>query len=358
MRTLGVRGGDGRGGFSLIEVLIGVLVLSLALLGLAALFPVVVREQRLARETILGVTAQKSAEAFLQTHLQLNPISPNSRSGWQGLSLGLSGRADARLWSSTIRPIGGSVDAFSFYDNDNNGNITIRGAAPAPTIITPRERMTPTPQTGARGLQPVLVWDIAACRVERASLPEPPFGGGGQVGGIDGNAIGRGALRVAMFVRRIDPAIRVPAGQTLSDVLLGSGNVRATAVAGNPPLPTNNGIGFYARPLTLDVDDAVSTRNNGPVNVLVFRSAEPAYKLQLAAQVGQKLVDNLGNVYTVVGEGKDARNRPVARSVQVDPPLLPDAVLDARGEENGRPLLQVVFTPQVPAYVTVFDIRQ
>ena len=49
-------------GFTLIEVLIGVLVLSLALLGLGALFPVVLREQRIARETVLGVSVQRSAE--------------------------------------------------------------------------------------------------------------------------------------------------------------------------------------------------------------------------------------------------------------------------------------------------------
>jgi prepilin-type N-terminal cleavage/methylation domain-containing protein len=51
--------------FSLIEVLVAVLVLSLGLLGLGAVFPMVVRQQRIATETNLGISARNGVEQML-----------------------------------------------------------------------------------------------------------------------------------------------------------------------------------------------------------------------------------------------------------------------------------------------------
>ena len=54
--------------FTLLEVLIGVLVLALALLALAAVFPVVVRTQRIARDTVVGTGVLNAAETMLRNH--------------------------------------------------------------------------------------------------------------------------------------------------------------------------------------------------------------------------------------------------------------------------------------------------
>ncbi len=54
-----------RRAFSLIEILIAVIILGLGLLGLAALFPVVIREQRIGTDNVLGVTVANSARAIV-----------------------------------------------------------------------------------------------------------------------------------------------------------------------------------------------------------------------------------------------------------------------------------------------------
>ena len=68
---------------------------------------------------------------------------------------------------------------------------------------------------------------------------------------------------------------------------------------------------------------------------------------------GQKLVDNLGNIYTVIGADPDVDN-----AVIIDPPV-PATVAETGlpGYEPWEYLHQVVFTTQIPAAVEVFRVR-
>ncbi|MDX2016413.1 MAG: prepilin-type N-terminal cleavage/methylation domain-containing protein, partial [Planctomycetota bacterium] len=52
--------------FSLIEVLLAVVVLALGLLGIAAVFPVVIRQQRDSRDQTLSVGMLQAAPAMLE----------------------------------------------------------------------------------------------------------------------------------------------------------------------------------------------------------------------------------------------------------------------------------------------------
>ena len=56
-----------RPGFSLVEVLIAILILGLGMLGLAAVFPVVIAQQREAVDTVRGEAAASTAEAIVRS---------------------------------------------------------------------------------------------------------------------------------------------------------------------------------------------------------------------------------------------------------------------------------------------------
>ncbi|MAY74999.1 MAG: hypothetical protein CMJ31_09855, partial [Phycisphaerae bacterium] len=58
-------GNTSRNGFTLVEVLLAVLVLGIGLLGLAAVFPVVIAQQRQSSETIAATGVAASVEAML-----------------------------------------------------------------------------------------------------------------------------------------------------------------------------------------------------------------------------------------------------------------------------------------------------
>ena len=51
--------------FTLVEILISILILALGVLGLGALFPVIIREQRLGADATSGVFASNSSRAML-----------------------------------------------------------------------------------------------------------------------------------------------------------------------------------------------------------------------------------------------------------------------------------------------------
>ncbi len=345
--------------FSLIEVLLAVFILALGLLGLGAMVPVVIREQREAADATLGLVAANNAETFLKTRPDLNRelswcTQPNyqANGGWNVWY------ARENLWSTdfswvplvdwdgpTNPELTGNWKKGEF--NARTGTIHLQAEAnttSTPSFITVRDRVWPDAAGG--NTEPRFVWDFVARRLPKAAgVPHQ--------------------IQVAVFVRRIDPNIRVPVGatlfQTITQQLPEAQWKVAVGVTANKPIskrrPTLDGTGDYAKIFKVDVEFKSTNRSR-----LTLKDPNDALTWQLFSRPGQRLVDNIGNVYTVIGEDKE-----LASSVLVDPPVAewvgdtwPGALpspTDPKYRAACSTLRQVVLTPQIPAAVTVFNLN-
>ena len=341
--------------FTLIEVLIAVLVLALGLLGLGAVFPVVVRAQRLSTEDTLGTAAVNSARASLSSYNYRSAMVPwninnaaDTRSFWRdwrndtvnGLNEPSSGpnnpsAADLGYWRIPL------------YNNDTNAIImgapanNAQGRPLSSQIILPvRERLVPLGAAGDPA--PQFVWDIAVHRV-------PDFNGATDATFDD--------LEVAVFVRRLDPRIKPTQGYTVYQAITGerAGGVanaerrRPVGVFNSGPqdgLPSGDGTGDYAAPITLDVEYRYNPPGESFRDRLYILGSATQAQWEMVRQIGQKLVDNMGQIHTVRQWVDDGTDRYLVLEAQVNTP------------PSSRGLLQqVVFTPQVPASVFIHRIK-
>lgn len=380
-------------GFSLIEVLISVVVLSLGLLGLAAVFPAVVRQQRLAADGVEGASMERSLREVLARSAALSvpddqainaqgEIAPQDRRGIDTL------RAD-EAWSPLAVP-GDPLGVWSRQGvweppTTANGASGIRidratgdvfigapgarevddGAIPVPLA----ERLVPSPDINSVS-QPRYVFDLASRRVDNGlvSASAPP--------GIFRNfARLDDAVEFAVFVRRIDSGVRIPPGATLTRTLLGrnipGGSRRVPVAQDVAGRPTNDGLGLATGPnyspivlVAFDFADAALTadplvRTN---RIVVNQDIVPQQGAAAAAnglfeQVGQKFVAPDGIVHTVRAiEQIDGEAAGIAGDVSVlviEPPMSGE-VLRLRGLEQDR--LVMLGTTQVPA--AVFVVRR
>jgi prepilin-type N-terminal cleavage/methylation domain-containing protein len=363
-----------RRGFTLIEVMISILILALGLLGLSAIVPVIVHEQRRASEQTLGIAAANAAQTFLQTRIDLDPrldvTTGSTPSGWiNWLERGpLNAGHNPGVWSPlppwTNNAPGNHTNAYlweALEDTRNNnlnlstGDITLwrqrasAGPPAPPAVIRMQDRLFPSPSMQPDAAQgdrhrPIFVWDFVARRLPGSARanqwpsPEPQ------------------QFQVAIFVRRIDPGIRVASGSSLFTVL-GCGpslpSALAVAVDSNGRI-TNRGLNesgtmlnAYSPPVLLRA--RFTPPPTGTRNRIEVPNATAIQFAQLS-QPGQRLVDNLGNIYTVQG-----RVDGPGQFVVVTPPI-PASVTDDQTVVNG--LRQVAYTPQVPAAVKVFTISR
>lgn len=349
--------------FSLIEVLIAIVVLALGLLGLAAVFPVVLSQQRDATDTVQGLSAARSVGEFLAGHGPLNqkPASnanqavPTNRRGWGVLTR----QAD---WSQ----FGGWTPPALVADltqipagvglalNPATGWMAL-GQQGGVTIFLPlADRLTPTPYSTLD--DPRFVWDFAARRVDVS-----PTGVRPATTTLDDDQV-----QVAIFVRRIDVSIRRADNRTLREVFLNDtlppAQRRVPVAVDARGRPTQDGLGGGAFP------------NYSPIVSFAYEFAPapdtPAGASQVEwirldtrtgfddlrvyfAQVGQKFVSQMGTVHEVV----EVRNPGGADALRlrVQPGI--DARLGADVATLPEGELRLLGTPQSPASVVVRTIR-
>ena len=191
------------GAFSLIEVMLGVLILALGLLGLAAVMPAVVAQQRSAANTTLGVSAIQSAKDYLSRRPDFNRVGRRFPTGDQ-LGLGVWHFNDEwsfeYQWEAPVEYL-------------ENGTFELGVNTPTNVVIPVGERLWPSPGSGR--VAPMFVWDFVARRVPS----------NWQLEGDDPDTL-KPEIEIVVFVRRIDPGIRPSGGKTLWNLLIDSNDPR------------------------------------------------------------------------------------------------------------------------------------
>jgi prepilin-type N-terminal cleavage/methylation domain-containing protein len=331
-------------GFSLIEVLIAILVLALGLLGLGAIFPVVIAQQRDAVDSTQGEVVASTAEAMLRGKSEvgnLKYLAGNAEFNDDGSGTDIE---YGYLWQAGRSNTGGFDLAVQPEYDVSTGNIVLydipAGNGNEPTsdafylrTIPMSARLYPQPHSGE---DPRFVWDFVARR-------EPT----------------QNAVQIALFVRRIDSRLPVPRGKTISDVLTGSNttNVLLPLGLGLTGRPTPDRPGqtvFYSMPQFLDVyvDEDQLDRF-----VFVDQSGATDASREFVRRAGQKFIDNSGVVRTVIGPDKDNEF-----GILVDPPFVLANASEGLGidpttdAERASWVRQIVFTPETPVAVRVFTI--
>ncbi len=369
-------------GFSLVEVLIAILVLAIGMLGLGAIFPAIIAEQRDSFEAIEGEQVAAVAEAQITSNREFidfslissvfnkKNASANERYAYEWVVPAFGGTYPSPSGDAWSTPIPGFLDTtttatdfsgselgiWSFKSNIPAlgspviPEIDLANSNPELTQIPVSARVHPAPYSGK---DPKYVWDLA--------LRREPAGD---------------RLQAAIFVRRIDTRLRIPSGYSLSDAITGGNGYPDDALL---PVAINSGNGL------ITVDNGEPTSVYAAIQVLetevyedhldwlVFtdgRNPNIDASVGFAAKVGQKLLDNTGVVRTVVGLPTIDPADPLSgeRVVQVDPPFTLQNASDGAimgpsnnpdwDDERASWVRQVIFTPRTPVGIRLVTLEE
>lgn len=377
---------NSRKAFTLVEVLLGIIILAIGLLGLASVFPLVVKQQREAQDIVVGVSAANAAEAFMRTQrgyfsttandlVGLN--APSGKSGWGALSKALYNKAVNNKnekhgllnWSEAFRA--GTTDKTAIYGDAAEASAgNVKGAiyigsdqgTQYDIVIKPFDRLIPAPSAT---VNPMFVWDIAPMLATPID-PNNPIANPTPM-----------PLRITVFIRRIDPGIRLPYdNETQTTMTVGDAIAKGLVLPLSVDadlMPTLDGKldadHNYPRYFYPKVQTAYRRfgASSGPFNVIEFVDAANTPGVAAARQVGQQLVDVEGNIFTVIAipdeTGADIPYSSVlSRSVVIEPGI-PTGYLQSTTSTNNKSdvrnerTLELLCTPQIPAKVSTFLIR-
>ncbi len=366
-----------RHAFSLIEVMMAVLILGLGLLGLGAIMPVVVKQQRQGADWVQGTMAAQSAMATVQGNARINAefwrtwaqtkptstigLTPPERDFGNLIPEGSRWwvvRADALTGSIALGP-SRSIEAF-------NENVFQK----QPVQIPLADRVYPTASAGV--VKPNFVFDMAVRRLAPRDLTATP------------PAVPEGAskVQVAIFVRRVDPEIRVYVPDSSPPRYLPSNadpdfayflaltDISRPTVERRWPVSEETGTALGEPTLSgrfenarysqlLGVEVTFTPGTDWPRDRIVLGDPSPnqdSFAAGVVArnviQPGQTLVDNLGNVYRVLGQD-DRVSEPLA--MRIDPPVPPWVPATAAGQPDS--LSQVLVSLQPPVAVLVQTVN-
>jgi prepilin-type N-terminal cleavage/methylation domain-containing protein len=341
-------------GFSLIEVLIAIVVLALGLLGLASVFPMVVGQQKQATDSVQGVALERSAAEALASHARLSQASRDLSGNGQieaAEERGWDVCTRLATWSRTGRwVLAEDTGPNSAMEYHVDGRVELRGAdAAAQFVIPPVLRLAPMAESLSVKTEPRYVWDFVARRVDAGATNDP----------ANTRTFGDDAVQVVVFVRALDPGIRRPTAGLPGGVVaflpaaIRQGLIAPVAVDPATGVPTGDGRGDYSHIRRFQYQFPVPANRS-----LIAIDSDAALGVNLrryAALVGQKFVDQVGVVHTVVrvSAGPGAADPP--RAV-LDTPVSPQ--VDRVTLDQGQTDPHMLFTPQVPVAVSVRTIQR